>query len=55
MQFVRDGRELFSLSNHFHYHHVKILKIPYSQSLSKSEKVIKQSDWPRAFWAITQE
>ena len=37
------------MENHLHYHHVKIQKIPYSFSLSKSEKVIKQSDWPRAF------
>ena len=43
------------VENHLHYHHVKIQKIPYSPYLSKSEKIIKQSDWLRAFWARTQE
>ena len=43
------------VQNHLHYHHAQIQKIPYSRSLSKSEKVIKQSDWPRDFWVTTQE
>ena len=36
-------------------YNIKIQKTPYSRSLSKSEKVIEQCDWPRAFWAIIQE